>query len=65
MTITMTGIGEGIFAFFILFCTLIGMLTGAYLMDRNRLIQNFRDLFFRVRKGCLRYAKKMMEKGTW
>jgi hypothetical protein len=38
MIINFGGISEGVFAFFIVFCTLVGMATGAYLMDRERAI---------------------------
>ena len=65
MILNMGGISEGVFAFFIVFCTLVGMITGAYLTDKDRLIMYARHTFLTVRKGCLRYAKIMMEKGTW
>ena len=49
MNLVFGGISEGVFAFFIIFCTLVGMATGAYLMDR----WTFRDELVRTyRRFC-------------
>lgn len=43
MSLVFGGISEGTFAFYIIFCTLIGMVTGAYLMDRKRFTYFVKD----------------------
>ncbi len=50
MTINLGGIGEGTFAFFIILCTLIGMATGAYLMDRVTFISYVQNRWKVVRR---------------
>lgn len=43
MSLVFNGISEGTFAFYIIFCTLVGMVTGAYLMDRDRFVMILRS----------------------
>ena len=43
MNLVFSDISEGIFAFFIIFCALAGMVTGAYLMDKDRFMDMVRD----------------------
>jgi hypothetical protein len=49
MNLIFGGISEGVFAFFIIFCTLVGMATGAYLMDKRMFIQTIKYIPHRVR----------------
>lgn len=48
MNLVFGGISEGTFAFFIIFCTLVGMLTGAYLMDKDRFVYLIRERWYSI-----------------
>ena len=58
MNLVFGGISEGVFAFFIIFCALAGMFTGAYLMDKDRFMDMVRDFgyWFRANLQNLRIS---------
>jgi len=57
VTFVFGGISEGVFAFFILFCTTVGMATGAYLMDKERFIFLVKEKYESVKNKFITMLK--------
>ena len=53
MMLIFNGVSEGVFAFFIVFCAVAGMVTGAYLMDKNRFILIVKEKYELIKEKAL------------